>query len=82
MKVCIFFLLLLITIVCCEDEILESEINAEEMSAVVPEENARRCLQLREECSGNEKGCCWPARCNCWNQGGGRGSRKCICALW
>nr|AKT09049.1 putative neurotoxin LTDF S-12 [Dolomedes fimbriatus] len=87
MKLCIFFILLLITIVHCEDEILENESNAEETSAVVQEENARACTKWRMSCSGeNDNSCCWPYGCQCWSQTvskkSSRKERKCQCRLW
>nr|AKT09046.1 putative neurotoxin LTDF S-09 [Dolomedes fimbriatus] len=86
MRFCIFFILLLITIVRCEDEILENESNAEETSVVVQEENARGCMKWHGPCNGEDDKSCCKGKCVCWNQRVARGSSRtvteCKCMLW
>nr|AGR53501.1 cystine knot toxin [Dolomedes mizhoanus] len=87
MRFCVILLLLLITIVRCEEEILENESNAEETSAVVQEGSRKDCIKWRLSCGGeDDNSCCWPYGCQCWSQTVSKSSsrkvRKCQCRLW
>nr|P81791.2 RecName: Full=U7-ctenitoxin-Pn1a; Short=U7-CNTX-Pn1a; AltName: Full=Neurotoxin Tx3-5; AltName: Full=PnTx3-5; Flags: Precursor [Phoneutria nigriventer] len=68
MKLCILLVVLLITVVRAEEDILENE--AEDISPAIKERSARGCIGRNESCKFDRHGCCWPWSCSCWNKEG------------